>query len=147
MRRFLWWTALGLAVAHLSYAQAPSPVGLWETVSDRLGKPDGRVRIVEVEGELRGTVVQVYSPPNERPDPVCEKCEGALKNQPVVGMTILTGVRRKPDGYSSGQILDPDDGKTYRCRLELIDGGRKLAVRGYLGIPLFGRTQTWTRLE
>ena len=138
---------MGLAVANLAHAQAPSPVGLWETVSDRLGKPDGRVRIVEVAGELRGTVIQVYSPPNERPDPVCEKCEGALKDKPVVGLTILTGVRRAGDGYGAGEILDPNNGKTYRCHVELRDGGRTLAVRGYIGISLFGRTQLWTRLE
>jgi uncharacterized protein (DUF2147 family) len=147
VRNPVWWTALGLAVINLASAQAPSPVGIWETVSDTLGKPDSRVRIAEVAGELRGTVIQVYSPPNERPDPVCEKCEGALKNKPVVGMTILTGFRRTADGYGSGEILDPNDGKTYRCQIELQDGGRKLAVRGYVGIPLLGRTQVWTRLE
>ncbi len=136
-----------MAVANLACAQAPSPVGLWETVSDSLGKPDGRVRIVESAGELRGTVVQVYAPPNERPDPVCEKCEGALKDRPVVGMTILTGVRRTAEGFGAGEILDPNNGKVYRCVIELLEGGRKLAVRGYLGIPLLGRTQTWTRLE
>ena len=147
VRRLLRWTAASLAVINLAYAQAPSPVGLWETVSDKLGKPDGRVRIVEVDGELRGTVVQVYSPPNEKPDPVCEKCVGALKDRPVVGMAILTGVLRTPAGYSDGEILDPNNGKTYRCRITLEEGGRKLAVRGYLGISLFGRTQAWTRLE
>lgn len=138
---------MGLAVANLAHAQVASPAGLWETVSDELGKPDGRVRIQEVAGELRGTVVQVYSPPNERPDPVCGKCEGALKDRPVVGLTILTGVRRTAEGFGQGEILDPNNGKVYRCVLELLEGGRKLAVRGYLGVPLFGRTQTWTRLE
>jgi uncharacterized protein (DUF2147 family) len=147
VRPLIRWTAVYLAVIQLAYAQAPSPVGVWETVSDTLGKPDGRVRVEEVAGELRGTVIQVYSPPNERPDPVCEKCTGALKDKPVVGMTILTGFRRTADGYGSGEILDPNDGKTYRCQIELQEGGRKLAVRGYVGIPLLGRTQVWTRLE
>ena len=147
VRLRFWWTAAGLAAAKLAFAQAALPVGVWETVSDTLGKPDSRVRIEEVDGEFRGTVIQVYAPPNERPDPVCEHCEGALKDKPVVGMTILAGVRRTADGFGEGEILDPNDGKTYRCRIELQDGGRKLAVRGYLGISLFGRTQVWTRLE
>jgi uncharacterized protein (DUF2147 family) len=116
-------------------------------VSDRSGLPDGRVRIVESNGEFVGRVVAVYSPPAEKPDPLCERCSGARKDQPVIGMTILSGVRRGAEGYTTGEILDPDDGNVYRCTLELLEGGRKLGVRGYLGIPLLGRTQVWTRLE
>ena len=124
-----------------------SPVGLWQTISDRTGQADGLVRIVEVNGEYLGTVVAVFSPPAESSNPLCEECKGELKNKPIVGMTILRGVKRSPDGYSAGEILDPDEGRMYRCRIALIDGGRKLDVRGYVGIPLFGRSQTWIRKE
>jgi uncharacterized protein (DUF2147 family) len=130
-----------------AWGQASTPEGLWQTVSDRTKQPDGLVRIVEVNGEYIGTVVAVFSPPAENDHPLCELCEGELKDKPVVGMVILRGVRRSGDGYSTGQILDPDEGQVYKCRIALLEDGRKLEVRGYIGIPLFGRSQTWVRKE
>ena len=79
------------------------------------------------------------------PNPLCEQCEGALRNQPIIGMTILRGLRRTAGGYQGGTILDPDEGRTYRCTIRLLDGGRRLEVLGYLGLPLLGRTQIWVR--
>jgi len=105
------------------------------------------VRVAEVDVEYIGTVVAVFSPPRPDAHPLCNLCEGELKDKPVVGMTILRGVRRSGDGYSTGQILDPDEGQVYRCRIKLLDDGRKLEVRGFIGIPLLGRSQTWVRKE
>ncbi len=127
--------------------QASTPAGLWQTVSDRTGQPGGLVRVVEVDGEYTGTVVAVFSPPAPDAHPLCELCQGDLKDKPVVGMIILRGVRRLGDRYSTGQILDPDEGQVYNCRIALLDDGRKLEVRGFIGIPLFGRSQTWVRKE
>jgi uncharacterized protein (DUF2147 family) len=127
--------------------QVASPAGLWKTYSDRTGEADGLVRIVEVSGEFIGRVEKVLSPPSDTPNPLCESCRGELRNQPVVGMTILRGVRRGPDGYTEGTILDPDDGENYRCTLTLKEAGRRLEVRGFIGVPLFGRPQAWTRVE
>lgn len=103
------------------------------------------MRIEEVEGELRGRVVAVFSPPAPSSEPLCERCRGELKNQPVVGMQILRGLRWDGAEYSGGEILDPDNGTVYRCRIRVAAGGRKLEVRGYIGVPLIGRTQVWTR--
>jgi uncharacterized protein (DUF2147 family) len=130
-----------------AWGQGSTPVGLWQTVSDRTGRPDGLVRVLEVDGEYIGTVVAVFSPAAESSNPLCEECKGDLKNKPIVGMTILHGVRRSQDGYSAGEILDPDEGRVYKCRIVLSEGGQKLEVRGYIGIPLFGRSQTWIRKE
>jgi uncharacterized protein (DUF2147 family) len=130
-----------------AWGEAPTPAGLWQTISDRTGEPAGLVRVVEVDGEYIGTVVAVFSPPRPDPNPLCKLCEGDLKDKPVVGMTILRGVRRSEDGYSTGRILDPDEGQVYKCRIALLDEGRKLEVRGYIGIPLLGRSQTWVRKE
>jgi uncharacterized protein (DUF2147 family) len=126
-----------------TWAQAPTPVGVWKTFNDPTGQPDGLVRIDELDGEFLGTVIEVFSAAT--PNPVCDLCEGALKDKPVVGMTILRGLRRDGSGYGGGTILDPDEGRTYRCTAILLDGGRKLEVRGYVGLPLLGRTQTWIR--
>jgi uncharacterized protein (DUF2147 family) len=130
-----------------AWTQVPTPAGLWETVSDRTGQADGLVRVVEINGEFIGTVVAVFSPPAESSAPLCEQCPGDLKDKPIVGLVILRGVRRSPDGYSAGEILDPDEGRIYKCRVALLESGRKLRVRGYIGVPLFGRSQTWIRRE
>lgn len=124
-------------------AQTPTAAGLWTTFNDSTGKPDGLVRIDEIDGEFLGTVVEVFSATT--PNPICDLCEGALKDKPIIGMTILRGLRRDGNGYGGGIILDPDEGRTYRCTAMLLDGGRKLEVRGYVGLPLLGRTQTWVR--
>ena len=127
--------------------QAQSPAGLWTTYSDRSGKADGLVRITEESGELQGIVEAVFSPPAPSAHPLCEECPGDLRNQPIVGMKILRGLRWDGGQYSGGEILDPDEGRFYRCSVRITDGGQKLELRGYVGIPLFGRTQTWTRRE
>ncbi len=131
-------TAFGAA------AQSSTPVGLWQTVNES-GQREALVRITEVDGELRGHVVAIFSPPAPSANPLCEECPGELKNKPVVGLQILSGMRWDGERYSGGRILDPDNGKVYRCTLRLADQGRGLEVRGFIGISLFGRTQTWLR--
>ncbi|MCU7373774.1 DUF2147 domain-containing protein [Paucibacter sp. O1-1] len=83
----------------------------------------------------------------EAPNPKCDKCEGALKNTPVVGLVILSGLTREGDDYVGGQILDTDKGKVYRSKLRLMQNGQQLSVRGYIGVPILGRSQTWLRQE
>jgi uncharacterized protein (DUF2147 family) len=128
-----------------AWAQSDTPAGLWTTFSDATGKPEGLVRIEERDGEFRGFVVKVFN--TETPHPLCERCDGPLKDKPVVGMTILRGLRRDGGGFAGGTILDPDEGRTYPCTATLLEGGRKLAVHGYVGVPVFGRTQVWRRTE
>jgi uncharacterized protein (DUF2147 family) len=130
-----------------AYPAEPSPTGLWKTIDDQSGKPRGLVRIVESNGEYQGRVEKTFPKPGEDPNPKCEKCDGARHNQPVIGLTILWGLRKQGDEYQGGQILDPENGKIYRSRMKLQDGGTKLDVRGFIGFSLFGRTQTWIREE
>jgi len=137
--------AFALAYCTATWSQSPTPAGLWTTFSEITGKPEGLVLIEERDGEFIGFVVKVFSA--RAPNPVCDQCEGELKNRPVVGMTILRGLRRLGGEYDGGTILDPDEGRTYRCSAKLLDGGRKLEVRGYVGVPLFGRTQFWARSD
>src|SRR5215510_5444267 len=112
-------------------AQEASPVGLWKTFSDRTGQADGLVRIVEERGEYIGRVEKVFSPPNDTPNPRCERCPGDLREKPVVGMAILRGIRRAEGGFTQGTILDPEEGETYTCTLMLKDGGVRLEIRGF----------------
>jgi uncharacterized protein (DUF2147 family) len=128
-------------------AQQATPAGVWKTFNERTGQADGLVKILESNGEFIGQVTAVFSPPADNPNPVCDACAGELKNKPVVGMTIIRGIRRSGEDYAGGTILDPDSGTVYQCKLRVTDNGRKLEVRGYAGIPLFGRTQIWERTE
>ncbi len=126
---------------------ADTPVGVWRTIDDKTGKEKSLVRIVEVQGELRGTIERLFREPGEDPNPNCDKCPGDKKGKPVIGMTILTGLKRTGEGYAGGEILDPVNGKTYRCKMWTVDGGTKLNVRGFIGVSLLGRTQVWVREE
>jgi uncharacterized protein (DUF2147 family) len=127
-------------------ASFDSPAGLWKIIDDRSGTPRALVRITEINNEFRG-VIEKGLRPGEDENTVCEKCEGVRHNQRLLGMTIVTGMRKQGDVYAGGEILDPDNGKVYRCKITLRDGGTKLQVRGFVGISLFGRTQTWIRID
>lgn len=122
-------------------------LGRWKTFSDKTGKPESIVRLAEVDGEIRGTIEAIYPEPNEDPNPKCDKCPDDFKGKPVRGLGFMWGFKREGSGFSAGKILDPEEGSIYNCRIELADGGRTLKVRGYVGVPLFGRTQTWQRAE
>jgi uncharacterized protein (DUF2147 family) len=126
-------------------AQDQSPAGRWKTIDDRTGKPKSIVQIVEANGELQGTVAAVLPAPGIPPNPKCLKCSGDRKDKPIVGMTIMWGLKKDHDEYSGGSVFDPDNGKTYRCKVKVVNGGRKLEVRGFIGFSMIGRTQTWVR--
>jgi uncharacterized protein (DUF2147 family) len=138
--------ALTLSLATAASAATDTPVGTWTQVDDATGKPKSIIEITEQpDGTLQGMVKQVLFS-DQGPHPVCDKCEGERHNQPVEGMTIMWGVKKDGDNeWSGGQILDPGKGKTYKVKLTLKDDGQKLDVRGYVGMPMLGRTQTWIR--
>ena len=148
MRRFFTLSLAAVAlVAASAMAQDASPVGVWKTIDDETGKPKSLVRITESNGELRGKIEKLFREAGEEQNPKCEKCEGSLKDQPIVGMTIITGMKKDGNEYNGGQILDPNNGKVYKSKMSLVEGGKKLDVRGYIGVPMLGRTQTWVRQE
>lgn len=126
-------------------AFAQSPLGKWKSVDDKTGDTKAVVNISEQNGRLVGVIESLYRKPDEDPHPVCDQCEGALKNQPIIGLRIIEGMVADGDGYSGGTIIDPATGKSYKCKITVEDGGAKLNVRGYVGTPMFGRTQVWVR--
>jgi uncharacterized protein (DUF2147 family) len=142
---------LGLAVLTLTAvaqaAPAATAVGLWQTIDDNTHRLTSLVRITEVNGELRGVVEKIFDQPGENPMHLCTECKGDRKDKPILGMTILWGLRKAGDEWSGGEILDPENGKTYRCKMKVTGAGKKLDVRGFIGVSLFGRTQTWLRQE
>ena len=147
MKRFLCVSLLAVTAALPAFAQDLSPVGLWKNIDDVTGKPKALVRIVESHGEIRGKIEKLFLAPGEDPNPRCVNCTGANKDQPVIGMVFMSGLRKDGKDYSGGEIIDPDSGKVYRSKLTVVDGGKKLSVRGYIGMPMFGRSQVWVRQE
>ncbi len=141
-----WLGLLLFFMASIALADS-TPAGLWRTMDDHSGKEKSLVRIVEVNGEFRGTIEKLFREPGEDPNPNCEKCPGDKKNKPVVGMTILTGLKKDNGLWSGGEILDPQNGKTYKCKARLENNGREMHVRGFIGMALLGRTQVWRREE
>jgi uncharacterized protein (DUF2147 family) len=138
--------ALSLLVLTPVRASDTSPVGRWVTISDKTHKPSGVIEIKLDHGTLKGIVVEQLNRPANLPPSMCRKCEGALKDAPILGMTIMWGLTN--DGgavWDNGSILDPNTGETYSAKVEIEDGGQKLLVRGYLGISLLGRSQEWIR--
>jgi uncharacterized protein (DUF2147 family) len=122
-----------------------SPVGRWRTVDDVTGKVKSVVMITLENGKLYGRVQKLVNPDPHDPSPTCEDCTGEQKGKPVIGLKILWDLQKDGDGWSGGTILDPANGKTYKCLLSVVDGGTKLKVRGFIGLSLLGRTQYWTR--
>ncbi|RPH63873.1 MAG: DUF2147 domain-containing protein [Burkholderiales bacterium] len=139
--------ALGLVAPALRADPGTSPVGLWKNIDDETKQPKALSRVSEQDGVISGRIEKILT---EKTDAVCDKCSDDRKDKPVHGMTIVTGMRNNADQaglFDGGEILDPNNGKVYRSQMRLTDAGRKLEVRGYIGVPLFGRTQTWLREE
>ena len=131
-----------------AFAQA-TPAGLWKTIDDDTKKEKSLVRISEAGGVFSGKIEKLLDP-DTKPDAKCDKCSDERKDQPILGLPIIRNVKANADDatlWDGGEILDPNNGKTYKVRLKPADGGKKLEVRGYIGAPLLGRTQTWHRVE
>ncbi len=129
-------------------AAADSPIGYWKTIDDKTGQPKSIVHIWQIDDQhLAGKVVRIYPKPGETQAKLCDACQGELHNQPVVGMQILADLTKEDAEWQHGHILDPENGKIYQVSMRLGDNGRHLNVHGYIGIPLFGRTQTWDRVD
>lgn len=142
-----WIASLLLAaVAGSALAQA-TPAGLWKTIDDDTKAEKSLVRITDAGGVYTGKVEKILT---DKTDARCTECTDERKGQPVQGMVILRDIKLDPDDktqWIGGDILDPNNGKVYKVRIKTADGGKKLEVRGYIGAPMLGRTQTWIRVE
>jgi uncharacterized protein (DUF2147 family) len=134
--------------AAAAHAQA-TPVGVWKTIDDKTKTERAQVRIVETNGVLTAKIEKLLAA-DAKADSVCDKCSDDRKDKPMVGLEIVRGVKKNADEadlWDGGTILDAAEGKVYRVRLKPVDGGKKLEVRGFVGTPMLGRTQTWVRAE
>jgi uncharacterized protein (DUF2147 family) len=143
MNRFIATLLLAAAPA-IAFAQA-TPVGLWKTIDDETKAEKSLVRISDNGGVLSGKIEKLLDPSKQ--ETKCDKCTDSRKDQPVLGMLIVEGVKKNSDEayWDNGTILDPNNGKTYKVRLTPKDGGKTLEVRGFIGFLY--RNQTWQRVE
>jgi uncharacterized protein (DUF2147 family) len=145
VNRLLLLAAL-IPAAGIAARAEPSAVGLWEQVDEKTGRAESWFKITERGGVYEGAIVKIFFKPGEDENWICDKCEGAERGKPVLGLTLIKGMRRNGTSYEGGTIMDPRDGSVYRALMQLSADGQQLEVRGYLGISLFGRSQTWRRL-
>lgn len=124
--------------------QSQTVIGKWKTIDDETNKPKSIVEIYEKSGKIYGKVLEIIEA--ELRNKVCSNCSGDDKNKPILGMIVIKGLQKDKTEYNSGKILDPKNGKLYKCYITL-ESKDKLKVRGYIGISLFGRTQYWYRVK
>lgn len=139
-----YWLLVLLLISQLT--QAATLSGLWQSTDDKTGKPRSLIRIVESAGEF-SAIVEKGLLPTDTGDAVCDKCSDERKGQKIIGMTIAKHLKLEGDVYQGGEILDPDNGSIYKCKMTLSPNGKELEVRGYIGISLIGRSQMWKRVE
>lgn len=130
------------------FAQTTDPaIGLWKTIDDKTNQPLSIIKIEQVNGMLEGTVVKTFPPAGETPLVYCNLCKDERKDKPIIGMKIMSDLKRDQVGYwSGGKILDPKEGEVYKVKIATEDG-KKMDVRGYIGFSLLGRTQVWYKAD
>jgi uncharacterized protein (DUF2147 family) len=126
---------------------ADSPIGKWKTVDDETKKEKSIIEVYEVNGTIYGKIIQLLQEKDGGAGKLCTKCTGSDLNKPVLGMVIVKDLKKDGDIYAGGTIMDPNNGKTYKCKVEVTEGGNTLKVRGFIGLSLMGRTQVWQRVK
>ena len=132
-----------LSLLSISFsASAADAVGRWKTIDDETGQAKSIVEISKAaNGTYSGRIVELLRP--SKPNPVCDKCKDDRKNKPITGMEIIRGMKKDGDAWSGGSILKPDEGKVYKSKMQLLEGGKKLEVSGC--ISFFCKSQIWVR--
>ena len=146
LTRLLAVLALLLSSSAVCLASSPNIAGQWKTIDDKTGKEKSIVEIYLQDGVALGKIIRVLDKPNDGDGLKCDKCQGELNNRPIIGLQIINQMAPKGNEWAGGTILDPDNGKTYRCRIKLGEDGNSLEVRGFIGFSLLGRTQVWQRV-
>lgn len=134
---------LSLALSFISVLSFAQIEGKWKTIDDETGKAKSIVEIwKKSDGKYYGKISQLLIKPENAN---CAACKDDRKNKPLLGMEIIRGLKKDGNEFTGGTITDPKNGKSYKCTIT--KDGDKLNVRGYMGISLIGRTQTWHKVD
>lgn len=139
-----------LVMSGLAFASTPTIEGNWQQIDDKTGSPKAIIEIRKTEQNTYvGKIVKVTPRPGYTPQKTCNKCTGQYKDQPILGLDVLTGLQHieGTNNFEKGKVLDPLGGKIYDARARLNATGKRLTLRGFVGVSAIGRSQTWIRLE
>ncbi len=136
-------TWLSFCLFCIGYSQNDM-AGTWQSIDDKDGQPTAYIDISpKSDGTYSGKIIKLF---DVQEDTVCDLCSDDKKDKPLIGMEILWNLEEDGNELTGGRILDPENGKTYKCKVSLADQNT-LKVRGYIGMPALGRTQTWLRVK
>jgi uncharacterized protein (DUF2147 family) len=145
----LGFSSLVTAALGAPTTMTPTPLGFWNTVDDKTGQTLSVVQIYpEKDGSLSGKIVKIYPVLGQKTTDLCTECDGNLKNQPILSMKIMSGMTINEPGstaWDNGQVLDPKSGNLYSGKMTVSNDNNTLTLRGYVLVPLLGRSETWER--